>query len=126
VVSSTIARDVSVHARWVRVSHWILAASVLTLAVSGCVILMAHPRLYWGEAGNDLMPALIELPFTPNSGRVEFTGRAPIFQAHKARFEALAERLPQVRLRHVPRSHNLAGIALQRQHDGLGAQVVNP
>jgi len=79
-VSSTIARDVSVHARWVRVSHWILAASVLTLAVSGCVILMAHPRLYWGEAGNDLMPALIELPFTPNSGRVDFTDRMPIFQ----------------------------------------------
>lgn len=68
------------HARWVRISHWILAASVLTLAVSGCVILMAHPRLYWGEAGNDLMPALLELPFTPNSGRVEFTDRAPIFQ----------------------------------------------
>ena len=53
---------------------------MLTLAVSGFVILMAHPRLYWGEAGNDLMPALIELPFTPNSGRVEFTDRAPIFQ----------------------------------------------
>ena len=68
------------HARWVRISHWILATSVLTLAVSGFVILMAHPRLYWGEAGNDLMPALIELPFTPNSGRVEFTDRAPIFQ----------------------------------------------
>ena len=68
------------HPRWVRISHWILAASVLTLAVSGVVILMAHPRLYWGEAGNDLMPALIELPFTPNSGRVEFTDRAPIFQ----------------------------------------------
>lgn len=69
-----------VHARWVRISHWILATSVLTLAVSGFVILMAHPRLYWGEAGNDLMPALIELPFTPNSGRVEFTDRSPIFQ----------------------------------------------
>ena len=80
VRGSTIARDVSVHARWVRVSHWILAASVLTLAVSGFVILMAHPRLYWGEAGNDLMPALIELPFTPNSGRVDFTDRMPIFQ----------------------------------------------
>jgi thiosulfate reductase cytochrome b subunit len=68
------------HPRWVRISHWILAASVLTLAVSGFVILMAHPRLYWGEAGNDLMPALIELPFTPNSGRVDFADRTPIFQ----------------------------------------------
>ena len=70
----------SVHARWVRVSHWILAASVLSLAVSGFVILMAHPRLYWGEAGNDLMPALVELPFGPNYRNVDFVDHAPIFQ----------------------------------------------
>jgi len=56
----------SVHARWVRVTHWILSASVLTLAFSGFVILMAHPRLYWGDAGNDLTPALIELPISRN------------------------------------------------------------
>ena len=68
------------HPRWVRISHWILAASVLTLAVSGVVILMAHPRLYWGEAGNDLMPALVELPIGPNYRHVEFEGRAPIRQ----------------------------------------------
>ena len=54
------------HARWVRISHWILTASALTLAVSGFVILMAHPRLYWGEAGNDLTPALLELPISRN------------------------------------------------------------
>jgi thiosulfate reductase cytochrome b subunit len=54
------------HARWVRISHWVLAASVLTLAVSGFVILMAHPRLYWGAVGNDLTPALFELPITRN------------------------------------------------------------
>ena len=54
------------HARWVRLSHWIVALSVLTLAVSGFVILMAHPRLYWGVAGNDLTPALFELPITRN------------------------------------------------------------
>jgi thiosulfate reductase cytochrome b subunit len=69
-----------VHARWVRISHWILAASVFTLAVSGVVILMAHPRLYWGEAGNDLMPALIEVPIGPNHHNVEFADRSPIFQ----------------------------------------------
>jgi thiosulfate reductase cytochrome b subunit len=39
---------------------------VATLAVTGVVILMAHPRLYWGEAGNDLTPALIELPISRN------------------------------------------------------------
>jgi thiosulfate reductase cytochrome b subunit len=54
------------HPRWVRLSHWIGAASVLTLAVTGFVILMAHPRLYWGEVGNDLTPALIELPVSRN------------------------------------------------------------
>src|SRR5690242_10833214 len=54
------------HAFWVRVSHWILAASVLTLAVSGFFILMVHPRLYWGKAGNDLTPALVELPISRN------------------------------------------------------------
>jgi thiosulfate reductase cytochrome b subunit len=34
--------------------------------VSGFVILMAHPRLYWGAVGNDLTPALVELPISRN------------------------------------------------------------
>ena len=54
------------HAGWVRLSHWIVAASVLTLGVTGVLILMAHPRLYWGEVGNDLTPALFELPISRN------------------------------------------------------------
>jgi len=54
------------HPVWVRVSHWITTASVATLAYTGVVILMAHPRLYWGDAGNDLTPALIELPISRN------------------------------------------------------------
>ena len=54
------------HAGWVRLCHWLLAASVLALSVSGFVVLMAHPRLYWGEAGNDLTPALLELPISRN------------------------------------------------------------
>jgi len=58
--------SVAAHARWVRISHWILSASVLTLAVTGIVILMAHPRLYWGAVGNDLTPALFELPISRN------------------------------------------------------------
>jgi thiosulfate reductase cytochrome b subunit len=59
-------RSAEGHLRWVRLSHWIIAASVLTLAVSGFVILMAHPRLYWGAVGNDLTPALFELPISRN------------------------------------------------------------
>jgi thiosulfate reductase cytochrome b subunit len=54
------------HTRWVRTSHWVIATSVLTLAVTGFVILMAHPRLYWGAVGNDLTPALLELPISRN------------------------------------------------------------
>jgi thiosulfate reductase cytochrome b subunit len=54
------------HARWVRLSHWIITLSVLTLAFSGFEILMVHPRLYWGKAGNDLTPALLELPISRN------------------------------------------------------------
>ena len=54
------------HALWVRLCHWTLAAAILTLAYSGIVILMAHPRLYWGEAGNDLTRAWVELPLGPN------------------------------------------------------------
>ena len=54
------------HTRWVRISHWIVATSVLTLALTGFVILMAHPRLYWGAVGNDLTPALLELPISRN------------------------------------------------------------
>jgi thiosulfate reductase cytochrome b subunit len=54
------------HTRWVRIAHAIASVSVLTLAFSGFVILMAHPRLYWGDAGNDLTPALLELPISRN------------------------------------------------------------
>jgi thiosulfate reductase cytochrome b subunit len=54
------------HALWVRACHWVIAASVLALAYSGLVILMAHPRLYWGNTGNDLTRAWIELPLGRN------------------------------------------------------------
>ena len=54
------------HALWVRICHWVLALSVLTLAYSGFYVLMAHPRLYWGEVGNDLTPAWLELPLNDN------------------------------------------------------------
>lgn len=58
--------EAAAHPRWVRVCHWIVTLSVLVLTFSGYVILMCHPRLYWGEVGNDLTPALIELPVGPN------------------------------------------------------------
>ncbi len=66
VTMDKVQLRVGSHTRWVRLSHWILAASVLTLAVSGFIILMSHPRLYWGAVGNDLTPALFELPISRN------------------------------------------------------------
>jgi len=68
------------HARWVRISHGIVAVSLLTLAVTGFVILMAHPRLYWGEVGNDLTPALIELPISRNHQHGGWEAPTPIPQ----------------------------------------------
>lgn len=69
------------HARWVRATHWLGATSVLTLAFSGWVILMAHPRLYWGHVGNDLTPALLELPISRNYRHGGWTTPTPFPEA---------------------------------------------
>ncbi|MEP6703835.1 MAG: cytochrome b/b6 domain-containing protein [Acidobacteriota bacterium] len=66
------------HARWVRVSHWIITAAFLTLAFTGVAILMVHPRLYWGEIGNDLTPPLVELPISRNYKHSGWTGTASL------------------------------------------------
>src|SRR5258705_6265419 len=68
------------HTRWVRITHWIVTVSFVTLAFTGFVILMAHPRLYWGEAGNDLTPALIELPISRNYQHGGWDTPTPLFQ----------------------------------------------
>jgi len=65
-MSGHVFAPAAAHPRTVRGLHWFLAASVLTLMFSGFVILMAHPRLYWGKTGNDLTPAIIELPIGRN------------------------------------------------------------
>jgi thiosulfate reductase cytochrome b subunit len=46
----------------VRVTHWIIAASVLGLLVTGGGIIISHPRLYWGETGSVATPSLVDLP----------------------------------------------------------------
>ena len=50
------------HSAVVRVTHWITALSFVGLLVSGIAILIAHPRLYWGETGAVGTPSLIDLP----------------------------------------------------------------
>jgi thiosulfate reductase cytochrome b subunit len=62
-MSSSTSRG---HSRWVRICHWIAAASFMALALSGFFILMVHPRLYLGHVGNDLTPALLTLPISNN------------------------------------------------------------
>jgi len=50
------------HSALVRVTHWIHAVSFIALVLSGIAILLAHPRLYWGETGAVGTPSLIDLP----------------------------------------------------------------
>ena len=50
------------HSLVVRVTHWINAIASFALIVSGVAILLAHPRLYWGETGAVGAPSLIDLP----------------------------------------------------------------
>jgi hypothetical protein len=57
------------HKRWAKASHWIVTLAFLLLFFSGIEILMVHPRLYWGEVGNELTPALLELPISRNHRR---------------------------------------------------------
>jgi len=50
------------HSALVRITHWTTAASFVALLVSGIAILLAHPRLYWGETGALGGPSLVDLP----------------------------------------------------------------
>jgi thiosulfate reductase cytochrome b subunit len=50
------------HTLVVRLTHWINAIASFALIVSGVAILLAHPRLYWGETGAVGAPSLIDLP----------------------------------------------------------------
>lgn len=50
------------HPLWVRGTHWIVAGSFVALAVSGTAILLALPKLFWGETGANDAPAWITLP----------------------------------------------------------------
>ena len=49
------------HSFVVRVTHWLTVASFAALLVSGCEIVLSHPRFYWGETGNVMMKPLFNL-----------------------------------------------------------------
>jgi thiosulfate reductase cytochrome b subunit len=67
------------HKRWVKGSHWVITLSFLALVFSGFFILMVHPRLYWGNVGNDLTPALFELPISRNYQHNGWENSRPFF-----------------------------------------------
>jgi thiosulfate reductase cytochrome b subunit len=60
------------HSLLVRITHWITALSFFGLLISGIAILLAHPRLYWGETGALDAPSLIDLPLPFVFGQSEW------------------------------------------------------
>lgn len=50
------------HSLGVKIAHWVTAVAFVALVVSGVAILIAHPRLYWGETGSAGTPSLVDLP----------------------------------------------------------------
>jgi len=58
------------HSSVVRITHWVTALAFVALVVSGYVITMTHPRLYWGDAGNLEIPAWITLPIEQKFGEL--------------------------------------------------------
>ena len=64
-----------------RIWHWINAATLLVLLMSGLMIFNAHPRLYWGQYGANPDPAWLQIGSTEDQGylrisdvRIETTG----------------------------------------------------
>jgi len=65
MAASAYSRGITVrqrHSAAVRVTHWLTVLAFFGLIFSGIAILLAHPRLYWGETGGVGAPSLIDLP----------------------------------------------------------------
>ena len=67
------------HSAWVRITHWLVTIAFLLLVFTGYEILMVHPRLYWGEVGNSLTPAWLELPISKNHRHGGWEERQPFY-----------------------------------------------
>ena len=53
------------HRLGTRIWHWVNAATVFVMLMSGLMISNAHPRLYWGNYGANFDHAWLELPRFP-------------------------------------------------------------
>jgi len=77
------------HSLWVRLTHWIGTVAFLLLVITGFEILMVHPRLYWGEVGNDLTPAFLELPVSRNYKHEGYEKRIAFFTSKESPVSAV-------------------------------------
>ena len=62
------------HSAVVRVTHWIHAASFIVLVLSGIGILLAYPRMHWGETGTVGTSSLFDLAWSKNSNGLKWRG----------------------------------------------------
>jgi len=67
------------HSGWVKITHWLGTISFIFLLITGIEIIMVHPRFYWGNVGNDLTPALFELPISRNYQHGGWENAQPFF-----------------------------------------------
>jgi len=59
----------------VRITHWLTTISFVGLLISGFAILLAHPRLYWGETGGLGGPYVLAFPLPTMKGGPSGWGR---------------------------------------------------
>ncbi len=59
------------HSLSVRIWHWINAAALAVLLMSGLMIFNAHPRLYWGQYGANSDAAWLEIGDKDNAGYIK-------------------------------------------------------
>ena len=68
------ARTIFKHRLPTRIWHWVNAAAVIVMLMSGLMIFNAHPRLYWGEYGANSDRAWLVIGATPTTGFLEIGG----------------------------------------------------
>ena len=61
------------HLGFVRATHWLTTIAFFALLVSGCELVLSHPRFYWGESGNINTEPIFSLP-VPSSRATVPTG----------------------------------------------------
>ena len=62
------------HSLSTRVWHWLNALILFVMLMSGLMVLNAHPRLYWGEAGANADPAWLEIGSKGDNGFLRIGG----------------------------------------------------